>query len=259
MAEWISTFGRALLFDGAAFDRLRQRRNVFAEGLLVILLVALLAGLPGLISNTIKALQNKPLTSAEAAEATQGFASGLDQARAVLENLPPEVRAAAQVALDQASENFRMGLEIGTRVASLPTPLPRPVPQILEQIGAWASRPFGGTGIPLAAATLGAWLGYGIWVMLFAKLLGGRASLASFFGTTAIFAVPHLLMVLRWVPYLGGLLALIAFIWGLALYVKATAASHQLTLDRALLAVAFIPIVLPGMILWIVLALSALK
>jgi hypothetical protein len=105
---------------------------------------------------------------------------------------------------------------------------------------------------------LGAWLGYGIWVMLFAKLLGGRASLASFFGATAIFVVPHLLLILRWVPILGGLLAFIAFVWGLALYVKATAVSHGLTLDRALLAVAFIPIMLPGILLWIVLAMSAL-
>jgi hypothetical protein len=255
MTDWI----RALLFDSAAFARLRERRNVFAEGLLVILAVALLAGVPGLITNTIKTLQNKPLTSAEAAEAIQGFAAGLDQARAALENLPPAARAAAQVALDQASQNFGIGLDIGTHIASLPTPLPRPMPQILEQIGKWASRPFGGTGIPLAAATLGTWLGYGIWVMLFAKLLGGRASLASFFGTTAIFAAPHLLLVLRWVPYLGGLLAFVAFIWGLALYVKATAASHELTLDRALLAVAFIPIVLPGIVLWIALAMSALR
>lgn len=254
MTDWI----RALLFDSAAFARLRERRNVFAEGLLVILIVSLLAGLPGLITNTVKALQNKPLSTAEAAEATKSFENGLDQARTALDNLPPDARAAAIAGLDQFRENFRMGLEIGTSIASLPTPLPRPVPQILEQIGAWASRPFGGAGIPLAAGTLGAWLGYGIWVMLFAKLLGGRASLASFFGATAIFAVPHLLLVLRWVPYLGGILAFVAFVWGLALYVKAVAVSHGLTLDRALLAVAFIPIVLPGIVLWIVLAMSAL-
>ena len=55
-------------------------------------------------------------------------------------------------------------------------------------------------GFPLAAVALGTWLGYGIWVMLFAKLLGGRSTLAGFFSTTALYAVPHLLSFFAFIP-----------------------------------------------------------
>jgi hypothetical protein len=220
------------------------------------LIVSLLAGLPSFITETIKSWQDRPDAQAEVAEATAAIENMLDQADTFLQGIPAPMR---QQFLDQFRENFRIGLDIGTRIAALPTLLPQSVSRVLEQVGKWGSRPFGGAGIPLAAATLGAWLGYGIWVMLFAKLLGGKATLTGFFGTTALFAVPHLLLILRWVPYLGGLLALIAFVWGLALYIKATAVSHEISLDRAFFTVAFLPIVLPGIILWIGLAMTALK
>jgi hypothetical protein len=57
--------------------------------------------------------------------------------------------------------------------------------------------------------------------------MGGRGTLTGFFGTTALFAVPHVLDFFRWVPYVGAFLGFVAFIWGLAVYVKATAVSHQ--------------------------------
>jgi hypothetical protein len=73
--------------------------------------------------------------------------------------------------------------------------------------------------------------------MLAARLLGGRGGLAGFFGTTALFAVPHVLNVFNMAPYVGGVLGFIAFAWGAAIYVKATAVSHELSIERALLAV----------------------
>jgi hypothetical protein len=61
--------------------------------------------------------------------------------------------------------------------------------------------------------------------------------LAGFFGVTALYAVPHLLSFFAFIPILGGVLGLIAYFWGLAIYIKGTASSHQMTLGRALLAV----------------------
>jgi hypothetical protein len=43
-----------------------------------------------------------------------------------------------------------------------------------------------------------------------------------------------------WIPCLGSILALIAFVWGLVIYVKATVVSHELSVGRALVAV-FVP------------------
>jgi hypothetical protein len=38
-------------------------------------------------------------------------------------------------------------------------------------------------------------------------------------------------------PFLGTALGFIAYLWGLGIYIKGTASSHQLSLERALLAV----------------------
>ena len=99
--------------------------------------------------------------------------------------------------IEQIRENFRVGMDIATQISEVEAVLPQPMGIIFEQLGVWASRPFGGSaGVPLAVATLGAWLGYGIWVMLIAKLFGGRGTLPGFFGTTALFAIPQLLLLL---------------------------------------------------------------
>lgn len=259
MVEWLKNLGKALLFDSAAITYLRDHPNTFAHGILVIVVVSLLAGLPTLVADMAHALEGRVPPGVEAAEAVAGFERALDQMEVVLGDLPPSARLAADEALAQARQNFRIGLDMGTRIAALPTLLPQPLGRLLSHIGGWASRPFGSTGIPLAAATLGTWLGYGIWVMLIAKLLGGQASLAGFFGATAVFAVPHLLLIFRAVPILGDLLALIAFVWGLALYVQATAVSHGLARSQALLAVVALPILVPGIGLWTILAVSAMK
>ena len=107
--------------------------------------------------------------------------------------------------------------------------MPKPINTFFEQVGKWVSQPFTAGGFPLAAVALATWLGYGIWVMLFAKLLGGRGTLAGFFGVTALYAVPHLLSFFAFIPILGGILGLIAYFWGLAIYIKGTASSHQMT------------------------------
>ena len=50
---------------------------------------------------------------------------------------------AQQQMLQQANDNFDMGLKIAEKIEDLPTALPRPVGKTLEALGAWASRPFG--------------------------------------------------------------------------------------------------------------------
>ena len=165
-----------------------------------------------------------------------------------MQNLPPDVR---DQLLSQIRQGFQTGQAIAARIEALPTILPRPVGRGLEALGKWLSRPFGGAVFPLSVATLGTWLGYGIWVTLMAKLLGGRADLPGFFGTTSLFAGPHLLNILGPVPILGPLAGFIAFVWGIGIYVKATAVSHELSTERALLAV-LLPILILAVILIVV-------
>ena len=152
--------------------------------------------------------------------------------------------------LAQVRQAFQTGAEIAAGMISLPTILPYPIPTFLQAIGGWLSIPFQRPGFPLAAASLATWLGYGIWVMLAAKLLGGRGSLSGFLGATSLFAVPHILNIFGPAPILGGIMGLIAYIWGLLIYIKGTAVSHEMAVGRALLAV-----VLPLLVLLVVLLL----
>jgi hypothetical protein len=151
----------------------------------------------------------------------------------------------------QIKQYMQMGMDIATRVMTLPTILPKPLGGIFQAIGAWLSRPFGNAGFPLSQAVLTTWLGYGIWVMLFAKLMGGRATLARFFGTTALYAVPHLLNICAPLPIAGPLLGFVAFIWGAVIYVKATAVSHELSEGKALLAV-ILPLIVAAAVAFLV-------
>jgi len=73
---------------------------------------------------------------------------------------------------------------------------------------------------------LGAWLSYGIWVLLLARLLlGAKGSLRDFLTTTPLYSVPQLLTFLAPVPCLGSLLGIVAAVWGWLIYTKATAVS----------------------------------
>ena len=233
MAEWISTVRGALTLDTQTFTAVRDQRDAFFRGFLLILLISLIAGLPFLAINTAAGIRGE-FSDREMADVTADIERGLRQALPFMQGIPEDVR---EEILAQVRQGFAMGMGVGKQIADLPTFLPKPISAFLEAFGAWASRPFADSGFPLAGAALGTWLGYGIWVMLAAKLLGGQSNMARFFGTTSLFALPHLLKLLAPIPYLGGVLGFVAFIWGAVIYVKATAISHELTAERALLAV----------------------
>jgi hypothetical protein len=239
MSEWIRTLWSGLLFREPAFTGLKNHRDAFLQGFLVVVVISLVVGLPALVGDVVGGLRpSNP--EAEMDTAMSEMDQVLQQMQPFLGNMPA---GALDDIMAQVKENMRFGFGIAKQVEALPTTLPRPVNKFFEALGEWASKPFTEGGLPLAAAALGTWLGYGIWVMLFAKLLGGRGTLAGFFGTTSLYAVPHTLAFFAFVPVLGGILGFIAYFWGLAIYVKGTATSQQLGLERALLAV-LLPILL---------------
>lgn len=231
MKTWLRDLWDAARLRTKVFEGLRLRSDAFLQGFLVIVVVALVAGLPAFVLDLAGGMRMTEVADTAAARAD--VRRTLEAAAPALEDLGvgSEVR-------EQIAQGFDLGLTIGTEVSALPTRLPKPFGAIFQAIGAWLSRPFADGGFPLAAAALGTWLGYGVWVMLFARLLGGRGTLHGFFGSTALFAVPHLLGVLGRVPVLGAALGAVAFVWGAVIYIKATAVSHELSFERATLAVA---------------------
>jgi hypothetical protein len=234
MSAWIRTVWDAALFRTDAFTGFRDRRDAFFRGFLIIVIVALIAGLPVLVTGLVKAFRPAAELT-EVDNAMKGFEQGLAQVAPFLGGIPA---GSLDQILEQIRQGMQMGVDIATQIMALPTILPKPLGGIFEATGAWLSRPFTTAGFPMSQAVLATWLGYGIWVMLFAKLLGGRATLARFFGTTALFAGPHVLNILAPLPVVGFLAGFVAFVWGVAVYVKATAVSHELSGERAVLAVA---------------------
>ena len=101
-------------------------------------------------------------------------------------------------------------------------------------------------------------MGYAFWVLLVAKLLGGRATLSQMLGCTALYVAPQILTILQVIPCLGAILGFVAFVWGLVIYVKATAVANELSSGRALLAAILPAAVLIGLILLFVIPLVLL-
>lgn len=238
MKTWLIDILDALLLRSAAFVRVAARPDAFLHGLLVILAVALLAGAPAAVSGVIDGFGPPP--AVEPSDLQGSLAEPIAMLRPFLRSAGVPENMLDQI-LSQMENSVVLAGSIVTRVQQVDTAFPRPLAQGLMALGQWLSKPFANSPWPLATATLATWLGYGVWVMLVARLLGGRGTLHGFFGATAYFAAPHILAIFSGVPGLGTVLSVVASLWGLVIYVAATAATHRLSLGRAVLAV-FIPI-----------------
>ena len=131
---------------------------------------------------------------------------------------------------DEFTENFLddylIGVDMGVELDAIPSPLPRPISAFFKALGGWISTTLG---------YIGPWLWYGALFLLFAKLAGGRGILNHFFGLTALLAVPNLLQIFSFVPYLGPIVMLVAIIWGIAVYIRAVQISQEFSGGKAVL------------------------
>jgi len=206
MSELLSTVRGAITLDIPTLVRFRDTEDVFRRGIIILILVGLVVGAVQFAVVFVGSFITPP-AEAQLAEMRQFF----DQMR---QFMPPD---AAQAFEEQFLGIFEAVIEIVRDVMALPTPLPKVVGSLFEALGTWLSQPL---------AMLGGFLAYAIWVMLAAKLLGGSGRLQEFLGTAALSSVPYLLLVLKWVPCLGGVLGLVAWVWGIVIWVAATAVAH---------------------------------
>lgn len=253
MKSWLADILDALRLRGATLAAVAERPDAFMRGLLVVVAAALIAGLPALVSGIANGFGPVAVEPIEVAPQVTG---AFDMMRPWLRSsgLPDAV---IDQIVETAQGNTQMAGQVATEIQQLPTALPRPVAQAFKSVGEWLSRPFAGSPFPLAVASLATWLGYGIFVMLFAKLLGGRGTLHGFFGATGFYAAPHVLAIFLPVPVLGAILSFVGFAWGLVIYCVATAVSHRLSSGRALVAV-FAPLIALLTLIALLILLSAL-
>jgi hypothetical protein len=238
MKEWATDLLDAALFKTAAYERVAGRRDAFYLGFLTIVTIALISAIPAFIGDLVSAARPDAL-NVNSAAVMADIQRRLDTFAPMLGTTPSETRQM----LDQIEQGIELGMDSARQIAAIPTPLPSPIGAILQAIGSYVSRPFTDTGFPLSRVALSTWLGYGIWVMLFAKLMGGRAGLVSFFGATALYAGPFILTLFSFLPILGPLLAIVAFVWGWLIYIKSTKVSHDFGYGKGIVA-ALLPLLI---------------
>jgi hypothetical protein len=228
VGEMLQLARGALFLDNQTFVAQREAHDTFRKGVLLIVVITLLAGSLSFVVSTVKGFL-PPKWDAQREEVE-------NQISQVFKFLPFEMDTETERMIVGSIE---AGLDIGFEIAQLPTLLPRPVKGFLQALGGWITAPL---------LRLGGWMGYAFWVLLVAKLLGGRATLSQMLGCTALYVAPQVLTILQVIPCLGAIVGFVAFIWGLIIYIKATAVANELSLGRALLAAILPAAVLIGLI-----------
>jgi hypothetical protein len=229
MRDLLNLAWNALTFQHDAYVEHVRRDDVLKRAILLLVLVTLVAGSISFLISFVNGL--RPVNIAEERlEFEESFRDFLDQYGELLDIRQQDV--------EEIFSYIRPNMEIGWRIAALPTPLPRVVGNILTSIGQFLSLPF---------SRLGGWLAYTLWVMLAAKLLGGKGTVAQMLGATALYIVPHVLGIFGFIDCLGGILGFVATLWGIAIYIKGLAVACDFGIGKATLA-ALLPGVIAGFI-----------
>lgn len=236
VSAWLRNAGDAITLKPEPYQRLAAQSSL-RSALFLILVVGLIIGAAQALIG-VPGLFRSPQEEVE--RGISSFEQGLDQVLSLSGQMPPE----SQEVFDLIKSSIETWRPYILRLVDVPAPLPSFLSSLLTWIGGWLSSPF---------ALMASWLAISIWIMLFARLLGGRASLVSYLAASSLSVIPHLLNILSFVPCLGGLLALTAGIWGLVIQYKAVQVSHGLSQGRSILAV-----LLPYILLIVIVSLLAI-
>lgn len=238
MNGWLQTLKNVALLDTPTFEALLERKDIMKRGILTLLACFILAGSIAAVVNYASSVRR---VTGEQAEQIQ---QQVEQSMQMFEQSMSTQDPAAAEFMQQFMSNFTVGMRMGMEIDNLESPLPRGLARLLAALGGWVSGAF---------SHLGTWLGYSIWVLLFAKWLGGAGDIKRFLGLTALYAVPNVLSIFSPAPIVGGLIAFIGWVWGLIVYVKGVQVSQRLTTGKAIAAV-----VLPALILFVLASLGSI-
>ena len=206
----------------------RDRRDAFLQGFLIVVVIALVIGLPTLVGDLAKGLRPNAI-EAELDQAMSEMDKVIQQMQPFLGNMPSgemdAIMAQVKRICASASTSPRRW-----RICQVPAETDQHILRASRQVGLAAVHcgrlpaRRGGPGHLVGLRHLGDAL---------REAARRTRHLAGFFGVTALFAVPHLLAFFAFIPIVGGILGLVAYFWGLAIYIKGTASSHQMSLERS--------------------------
>jgi hypothetical protein len=224
MSQLVIAIRGVLMLNTSVFERMRDAKDGIRRAFLILTFISLVVALPTFINDLFRGYypQNAANVRVDLKAVTGQFG----------QTLGPFL------------DNLDAGLNIGQEIAALPTRLPKPVAVTLKALGRYLSYPF---------SWIGGWLFYLIWVILVAKLLGGRAGIRQMISATSLHSVPMILNVVGFIACLGPVVQVATFVWGFVIYVKATAVANEFDGPRATLAV-----VLPFVVLGFVITVGAI-
>lgn len=203
--NWLQVVRDIFLLKTPVFVYFRDSKNGFRTAIFLLIITTLIATSLTFVWGAVR----NPATELESI--LDGIRQGFQMSSQFNQEVPPAF-------YDFIVRQIEGGFDIARNIMALPAALPQPIPHLLEVLGVWLSTPF---------ARLGAWLGYSLWVLLFARLfMGGVGGLRGFLAATALYSVPNMLAILSPLPCVGPLLALIGTFWGWAVYAKGTAVSQ---------------------------------
>ncbi len=186
---------------------------VVAVGL-IIGTVHALVGIPGLVSHT-------PFNADE-------FIGQIEESLSVNQMFGGAQTPEEQEAMALIIDSVKGFVPTIQKLEQVQAPLPGFFVRLLEWLGAWLSWPF---------ALLASWLFISVWIMLFARMLGGQGNLLPYLSVSALSTIPHLLHAFDFIPCLGTVIWLVAGVWGLVIQVKAVEITHGLDQGKSILAV----------------------
>jgi len=205
-----------------AYEEMREARNPFVEGLFIIVIVGVFIGLAGIVGNTLEWA-----SSPDGAVLQDILYDGLT-------NMPWYQMMEQEVGRE-FTEQFQWQWNLNSQIARWAAPTP------LSSLAGVVTTPLW---------LIIGWLIYGLLAHLFARLLGGEASLGQTLGCTALAVTPQVLNLAGLLPSvaMGGVVAT----WTLICRYVALKQAHRLTWGRA-----FWATVLPRLALWLLLLIAA--
>lgn len=230
--KFADLFMGALTLKHETFVTLRERSDVFLRGFVVLLVAALVAGAFASLGSFVGEFLPPPSKDQIMQQALNNFESSYTGPAA----LKPLIEA-----------YIREGVSLVYELIGLPPRAgegARPIAAILEYVGNVLATPF-----------TWAWIGWtlfaGLLYQFTAYLLGGRASMAQTLGLTSLAAAPQIFSSLTAllsliatrgnIGALDGLASLLGFgivVWSAVIYVKALSVAQNISIARAVAAIA---------------------
>ncbi len=221
-SSWISLGKDALTLKPEPFQRLAAPPASLRTAVAIVVVVGLiigavhaLVGIPGLVSHT-------PFNADE-------FIGQIEQGLSMSQSFGGAQTPDEQEAMAMIIDSIKSFVPTIQKLEQVNAPLPSFLVRLLEWLGTWLSMPF---------ALLGSWLFISVWIMLFARMLGGQGNLLPYLSASALSTIPHLLHAFDFIPCAGVVIWLVAGIWGLVIQVKAVEVTHGLSQGKSILAVA---------------------